>query len=66
MNNQPQIEAYKSFYQYAKNYYAAGGAPVMREAFLFETEENVKKYQRFMIFASAFSNPAHSEWIEKS
>lgn len=42
MNNQLQIEAYKSFYQQAKNSYATGGAPVMREAFLFETEENVK------------------------
>lgn len=34
MNNQPTIEAYKSFYQQAKDFYAAGDIPAAREAFL--------------------------------
>ena len=34
MNNQPLIEAYKSFYQQAKDFYAAGDIPAAREAFL--------------------------------
>ena len=34
MNNQPSIEAYKSFYQQAKDFYAAGDIPAAREAFL--------------------------------
>lgn len=34
MNNQPKIEAYKSFYQQAKDFYAAGDIPAAREAFL--------------------------------
>ena len=36
----------------------AGGVP-------FWDRGKCKKYQSFMIFASAFSNLAHSEWIEK-
>lgn len=34
MNNQPTIEAYKSFYQQAKDFYTAGDIPAAREAFL--------------------------------
>lgn len=34
MNNKPLIEAYKSFYQQAKDFYAAGDIPAAREAFL--------------------------------
>ena len=34
MNNQPLIGAYKSFYQQAKDFYAAGDIPAAREAFL--------------------------------
>ena len=34
MNNQPKIEAYKSFYQQAKDYYGAGDISAAREAFL--------------------------------
>lgn len=34
MNNQPTIEAYKSFYQQAKDFYATGDIPAAREAFL--------------------------------
>lgn len=34
MNNQPTIEAYKSFYQQAKDFYAAGDIPAARETFL--------------------------------
>ncbi len=34
MNNQPKIEAYKSFYQQGKDYYAAGDITSAREAFL--------------------------------
>lgn len=34
MNNRPTIEAYKSFYQQAKDFYAAGDIPAAREAFL--------------------------------
>ena len=34
MNNKPTIEAYKSFYQQAKDFYAAGDIPAAREAFL--------------------------------
>ena len=33
MNNQPLIEAYKSFYQQAKDFYAAGDIPALREMF---------------------------------
>ena len=29
MNNQPTIEAYKSFYQQAKDFYAAGDIPAL-------------------------------------
>lgn len=34
MNNQPKIEAYKSFYQQAKEYYNAGDISAARDAFL--------------------------------
>ncbi len=34
MNNQPKIEAYKSFYQQAKDYYNAGDISAARDAFL--------------------------------
>ena len=34
MNNQPKVEAYKSFYQQGKDHYAAGDIMAAREAFL--------------------------------
>ena len=34
MNNQPKIEAFKSFYQQGKDLYAAGDIPAAREAFI--------------------------------
>lgn len=34
MNNQPKIEAYKSFYQQAKDYYNAGDISAARDSFL--------------------------------
>lgn len=34
MNNQPKIEAYKSFYQQAKDYYNQGDISAARDTFL--------------------------------